>query len=179
MTPWNKNGVFVPCRTCQKDVWMTAKQVFAGRKKYCSKACLYKGDSYTKLYTKGHAKSFLGVRVHTEETKKKISENNWMKSHRGELNPFWKGGMGTERHRLMGQKEYKLWRASVFERDNYTCQECDAKGVYLEADHIKPWATHESLRYEISNGRTLCKPCHLKTKTWGRNALKDSNFIVK
>jgi 5-methylcytosine-specific restriction endonuclease McrA len=34
----------------------------------------------------------------------------------------------------------------------------------LEADHIKPWAYFPSLRFELSNGRTLCRPCHDKTK---------------
>lgn len=60
--------------------------------------------------------------------------------------------------------EAKQWRKSVFERDNYTCQKCSVRGTYLEADHIKPFAYYPELRYEISNGRTLCRPCHNKTK---------------
>jgi len=59
------------------------------------------------------------------------------------------------------------WRNSVFTRDNYTCQHCanrSSKGnaVYLEAHHIKQFATHPELRFEVSNGLTLCKPCHKK-----------------
>jgi 5-methylcytosine-specific restriction endonuclease McrA len=61
-------------------------------------------------------------------------------------------------------KEAEVWRKSVFERDNYTCQGCDVRGNYLEADHIKPWAYFPELRYELTNGRTLCRPCHDKTK---------------
>lgn len=60
--------------------------------------------------------------------------------------------------------EASTWRKSVFERDDYTCQICLKKGSYLEADHIKPWAFFPELRYELSNGRTLCRPCHDKTK---------------
>ena len=34
----------------------------------------------------------------------------------------------------------------------------------LEADHIQRWSTHPELRYELSNGRTLCMKCHNKTR---------------
>jgi len=60
--------------------------------------------------------------------------------------------------------EAQNWRISVFKRDNYTCQLCEVRGAYLEADHIKPWAYFPELRYELSNGRTLCKKCHNLTK---------------
>lgn len=76
-------------------------------------------------------------------------------------------GNKTVRELLMGRKEYKQWRKAVFERDMYTCQLCHKKGGYLEADHIKPWAKYPELRYLIENGRTLCRPCHLTTETWG------------
>jgi 5-methylcytosine-specific restriction endonuclease McrA len=60
--------------------------------------------------------------------------------------------------------EANQWRKSVFERDNYTCQVCKQRGGYLEADHIKPWAYFPQLRFDMSNGRTLCRACHDKTK---------------
>jgi len=61
--------------------------------------------------------------------------------------------------------EAKKWREDVFRRDDYTCQMCQVRGTYLEADHIKPWAYFEELRFDPSNGRTLCRPCHDTTKT--------------
>lgn len=67
--------------------------------------------------------------------------------------------------------EYKLWRESVFERDNYTCVECGTRGGELNADHIKPFAYYHKLRFDINNGRTLCVACHRKTSTFGANAL--------
>ena len=56
--------------------------------------------------------------------------------------------------------EYKLWRKTVFERDNYTCQSCGARGVKVNAHHRKEYAFFPELRYEPDNGVTLCVPCH-------------------
>lgn len=56
--------------------------------------------------------------------------------------------------------EYKLWRATVFERDGYRCQLCDEKGGKLNAHHIASYAHHPGLRYEPDNGVTLCEECH-------------------
>ena len=60
--------------------------------------------------------------------------------------------------------EAEKWRKTIFERDNYTCQFCKVRGNKLEADHIKPFAYFPELRFELSNGRTLCRRCHDGTK---------------
>lgn len=56
--------------------------------------------------------------------------------------------------------EYRNWRKSVFERDNYTCRICGANGGTLNAHHIKPWVSCVELRFDVSNGVTLCEKCH-------------------
>lgn len=56
--------------------------------------------------------------------------------------------------------EYRRWRKAVFVRDNFQCQHCGTKRD-IQAHHIKPWARCEELRYDVSNGITLCKSCHL------------------
>lgn len=58
--------------------------------------------------------------------------------------------------------EYKAWRTSVYERDNYTCQLCGARGVKLNAHHKKAYAHYPELRFDINNGITLCVSCHKK-----------------
>lgn len=89
----------------------------------------------------------------------------------GEKHWNWQGGKSSKAVSIRASMEYKLWRKAVFERDNYTCVWCRATRN-LTADHIKPFSTHEKLRLEVTNGRTLCVSCHKKTPTWGRGALK-------
>jgi len=59
------------------------------------------------------------------------------------------------------------WRTEVFERDNYTCQNCMVRGGRLQAHHIKPYKEHQELRHDLSNGKTLCVDCHKKTDSYG------------
>lgn len=60
--------------------------------------------------------------------------------------------------------EAEAWRKEVFKRDNYTCQICNVRGGYIEADHIKPFSYFPEIRYNLLNGRTLCRKCHDSTK---------------
>lgn len=109
----------------------------------------------------------------TEEWRQKMSDakrksGRWSK----EDNPNWKGGIaGVKNERNNGRMTW--WRKSVKRRDNYICQKCGIDGKIpcgschrkpvLHADHIKPWSDYPELRYEISNGRTLCEDCHLRS----------------
>jgi 5-methylcytosine-specific restriction endonuclease McrA len=82
----------------------------------------------------------------------------------------WKGGITPKHIAIRNTVEYKLWRESVFKRDDFTCIFCKIKGGTLNADHIKPFCNYPELRFEINNGRTLCVGCHKKTETYGPNA---------
>jgi hypothetical protein len=118
----------------------------------------------------------------SEETKRKISEHSYIKGkhlsieHRkkigkansGEKSNLWRGGLSAKNMIIRRSLEYKLWRESVFERDNFTCIWCGQHGGKLEADHIKPFSLYPELRFAIDNGRTLCIPCHKTTETYGK-----------
>ena len=54
--------------------------------------------------------------------------------------------------------EWKGVRARIFERDNYTCQYCGARGVALECDHVFPISKGGS--NEDDNLVAACAPCN-------------------
>lgn len=96
---------------------------------------------------------------------------NWQsKRMSGTSHPLWNNGSSGERSRAWVSREYKAWRKAVFERDNYTCQKCgDTQGGNLNAHHIKPFAQYKELRYDVSNGITLCEKCHIEIHSKSRN----------
>jgi hypothetical protein len=74
------------------------------------------------------------------DSRKKISD-----STKGEKCHFWKGGVTPINNTIRRSLEYRLWRESVYIRDNFTCVWCGAKScignkVILNADHIKPFS---------------------------------------
>lgn len=85
-----------------------------------------------------------------------------------EKKKFWKGGILAENRRIRNSFEMRLWRESVFQRDNWTCQKCHVRGGKLEAHHIKPFAVFPELRFDLNNGITLCKSCHRKDESTGK-----------
>jgi len=84
-----------------------------------------------------------------------------------EKNRNWKGGITLVNKAIRNSAEFSRWRTMVFKRDDYTCQLCFNKGGKLNADHIKPFSLYPELRFELSNGRTLCIDCHKTTDTYG------------
>ena len=73
-------------------------------------------------------------------------------------------------------------KKAVFERDNYTCQQCGHVGEYgdrpdcVQVHHIKP--RRDGGTNDIDNLMTLCTICHTKTDSVGRPAKYDSGTMI-
>jgi len=88
---------------------------------------------------------------------------------KGKDSSHWKGGITLPNQKLRGSLEYKLWRKSVFERDNFICQKTGVSGGALEVHHINNFADFPELRLAIDNGVTLSKKTHKEFhKIYGR-----------
>lgn len=125
-----------------------------------NKLCLY----CDRVLYKRHCPSEQGVFCDTQCRALWRSENL-----KGANSPSWKGGKTPEKIILRMSRRYKEWREVVYRRDNYTCQMCGKRGCRLVADHIKSFAHFPELRFDLTNGRTLCVGCHKKTGNYGGN----------
>ena len=71
--------------------------------------------------------------------------------------------MGSQRKKEIRRK----FREAVFARDNYKCRHCGLKAdpaepeTILDAHHIISRDDAPNGGYEVDNGITLCKECHL------------------
>lgn len=121
-----------------------------------------RGQPWTEAHRKQHSLTMLGAanamrgKKHTNKTKEAISAIK-QEIPLDQWTEFVTSKDAQERTSL----EFKTWRKGVFERDNFKCAMCGKRGGNLHPHHIKLWSKHPDLRYEISNGITLCgSPCH-------------------
>lgn len=96
----------------------------------------------------------------TERLMKNWGEIKDQKARKGKYSANWKGGVSDENHRIRTSKEYREWRAKVFQRDKFTCQICGQVGGELNAHHIKHFSKDKAKRLSVDNGITLCAECH-------------------
>ncbi len=141
-----KRGDFFYCLGCGSKFWRNPSAIKKGHNKFCSKVCY-------QIWQKGVTK-ISGFKLNPPI---------------GEKNSNWRGGITPINLKIRNSNKYKEWRDNIFKRDNYTCQGCGDKcggghTVYLEAHHIKSFSEYSELRFDINNGKTLCKECHEKTK---------------
>lgn len=120
------------------------------------RARLWQNRSHT--FTAEACANMSAARVGKRQSPDRRRKNAALKM--GALNPNWRGGRKAESRMIRERVEAKLWREAVFARDDHTCGLCLVRGGALEAHHIVPVSVNETLRYELSNGMTLCLKCH-------------------
>ena len=89
------------------------------------------------------------------EAKRKLSNLN-----KGNKTHLWKGGITPKNLKIRQGIEFRLWRESVFARDNWTCQKYRIRGCKLHSHHIQNFSDYPELRFAIDNGITLSEKAH-------------------
>ena len=135
-TPWNKN----------KKTGLIPKTAFKKGEHFSSKTEFQKGSTPWNKDKKG----IMPIPWNKGKNHVIGKEKHWA----------WKGGITPINVKIRNSIKYKQWRTAVFKRDKYMCQRCGQWGGKLNADHIKDFAYYPELRFQISNGQTLCINCH-------------------
>ena len=127
------------CVVCDKEFYRRPSQINAGigYGKYCSYDCK-------------------GIGKRGQCPRKKI--NGKIVLLKGEEHPYWKGGIEPENKKIRKSREYRDWRKKVYVKCGFKCS-CGSNKK-LEAHHIKSFAKYPELRFDVSNGKLLCKKCH-------------------
>lgn len=131
-----------------------------------------------KTWNKGLPKSKQPFFGQTHSKKARQSIKSARTGCYGSKSHNWKGGISKINELVRNMLEYFIWRSQVFERDNWTCQTCKKRGLYLEAHHNKELnkilqdyniknvsqARKCKLLWDLDNGVSLCEDCHNLTK---------------
>lgn len=157
------------CKRCGRPFEAT-KEWHSYTRDYCSRECAK--PRLTPIMCQQCSVDFTPRNSKQKFCCKQCADNAARVRQAGENSHFWLGGKTKASKLLRTSASFRQWRKAVFERDSYTCVECGDKcgpgnKVELHPDHIKPLSERPDLAFEISNGRTLCKPCHEKTETYG------------
>lgn len=133
------------CKHCNIKLILNSSRDIE-RKNFCSHSC--------------RAKSYVTPEKTAKmQEKANTPEANAKKGFPKEKHPKWI----EDRSKVKKQRtlaEFKWWRKSIFERDNYTCVECGSYGEKLAAHHKAPVFRFPMYKFETWNGITVCKSCH-------------------
>jgi len=141
---WNsgkKERYDIVCKYCGNHFKTISSRL--NKSKYCSNKC------YTESGKRGGNINTGKHWTFTEEQRNKKG-----KLQKGKKNPNWKGGITNKRK----NSDSVLWARYIKKRDKH-CMIC---GSYkkLCAHHIEGFNHNKELRYDYSNGITLCEECH-------------------
>ncbi len=153
-----RTGETLKCPTCRKDFYTRGANIRRGAR-FCSWKCFWASKG---KWRKRRRCKVCGKWYSPSGKRQKYCSQKCSKM--GPLNPLWRGGVKA---RSCGDARYQKWRKDVLKRDKYTCQHCGASAVKLQVHHIHQYRTRPDLRCELSNGQTLCFPCHIKTPSFG------------
>lgn len=169
---WNlrkSDGICRPCKIelglnkhrpprASKDTQNKAAQARVGIKRpKSSKVCLYR--------------QLFNPMEFTPEIRSKMAAQKTGKT--GEETNRWKKSL-TESDKKRNRVLEKRWNREIRKRDGKVCAICKTtEAKIFDVDHIKPWSFFPDLRFDLSNGRVLCRPCHGQTDSYGSKGKKN------
>lgn len=167
------------CRYCGNRFKTYAAWIRQGGGKFCSPSCAakYHRDNmdcgYVTMFKPGHPQLNTGRTRFTSDRLRgrKHSFDHVQKvraaltgvprpNRRGENSSNWKGGITGENKLARTSAPFLIWRKKVFENDDWTCQVCGVRGGRLHAHHIRMFSKYPKIRFDPSNGVTVCENCH-------------------
>jgi len=148
--------------------------------KFCSIKC--KGRFQTKKSTKkiicmNCGKEFIATKSSIKWARIRGSERNFCsvkcrgRYYSGDKNHGWiedRSKLKNRHKSIRWSTRMAQWRNRVYKRDDWTCKLCGSRSrsknlITLNCHHIKRFNDYPELRFEVSNGVTLCEDCHRKT----------------
>jgi len=173
--PWNKQEkIKKNCLFCNKEYFILPRK--KNRSKYCSQSC--KAKYLVANGTLKQTRFEKGLIPWNKDTKgvcKAWNKGRKFPEFSGANSASWRGGKSDLYEQIRKCLDYKQWRTSVFERDNYTCQGCgQEKSGNIVAHHKNPFiviirkhniktlegAINCNELWDTKNGITLCVKCH-------------------
>lgn len=168
----NKSGCFFCSVSCMNTYW--------GEKR--------RGKNHPNFATKSVKCNYCKISFLKPQSHLKYKHNFCCQKHlhlwmldnapKGKNAYAYKHGKTKLYNQVRNTEPYTLWRNSVYQQDRYTCQECQkhCRKTDIIAHHKKDFAIifqensitsfKKALQcpelWDISNGITLCRSCHLK-----------------
>jgi 5-methylcytosine-specific restriction endonuclease McrA len=157
-----ENYINRTCPVCDVGFTVHKSQIERGQGIYCSRSCARTG-SPTRKRTQVQVTCHVcetEFEKHRSEKSKNVrdldfcSPECWYEHNQLENHSGYEGGQDERNN-----PQSRIWRNDVLKRDKYHCRYCRIQGD-LQVHHIKRFATHPDIRWEVSNGVTLCRECH-------------------
>ena len=122
------------------------------------------GKKWSDEARKAQSERLKGRTLNTGRTHFKKGVSSWNKNTVGLMKAWNKGlskyGELEKQSNRQQRMAFRKVRELVIARDNSECGVCQEYTDRPQVDHIKKWSDYPELRFELSNCRTLCMPCH-------------------
>jgi hypothetical protein len=159
----NRGSENVICEKCGKEFKKSLSKIKNSKTHYCQNCRTGKKEfiGFTNVECANCKTEFKkSLNSMTNKTGKYCCSQKCASEYfKGKNSPIWKHG-DNQPKRSSKYPGYLKWVEGVYKRDNFTCVICnDNKKVY--AHHILPVKQYPEKATILTNGLTLCKPCHM------------------